>query len=130
MYFLIVDGGAKPIGCYGSYAILWGQSLIGAEEVAHQTFDLPNARTNNQAEYHALLEGLRALHTHTYGLRPRTIKVLSDSQLAVNQVLGKWKVKDRELGKLKQEVASLLACFRRITLSWVDRTIIEEYLGH
>lgn len=135
MYFLIADGGYKPTGGYGSYVLLKGRTLtpnvhayFPLDEIEHRTFDLPTVTTNNQAEYAALISGLTAaLSRRAKGV---VFKVLMDSELVVRQINGRYKCKDRELGKLKRDAQHLLAQFENITLSWVDKSLVEEYLGH
>lgn len=138
MYFLICNGGAKPSGCYGSYTILRGRSLTNAniERIAHETFELPDATTNNEAEYHSLLRGLTGLKeiiSPDEHRRRSTIKVLMDSELVVKQISGECRALAENLVGLNLRALRLLAGFerpQRISLMWIDRSIVEEYLGH
>jgi ribonuclease HI len=61
--------------------------------------------TNNQAEYHALIEGLKAVKEWN----PGRLEIFLDSNLVVEQVKGKFKIKDPELKRLNSEVMRLLA---------------------
>ena len=73
--------------------------------------------TNNVAEYTALIEGLQlALEkgvTH--------IDVRMDSKLVVEQVHGRWKIKNDALRQLAAKAESLLRKFERKSLSYVPR---------
>jgi ribonuclease HI len=73
--------------------------------------------TNNQAEYQALLHGLRfALDrgaTH--------VEVRSDSELLVRQIEGRYRVKNPGLLPLHREAQGLLARFERARLAHVPR---------
>lgn len=60
--------------------------------------------TNNQAEYHALIEGLKAVKPW----RPDRLEILLDSKLVVEQVKGQYKIKEPELQKLHAEAIRLL----------------------
>jgi ribonuclease HI len=60
--------------------------------------------TNNQAEYHALIEGLKAVKLWT----PDRLEILLDSKLVVEQVKGQYKIKEPELQKLHAEAMRLL----------------------
>ena len=60
--------------------------------------------TNNQAEYHALIEGLKAVREW----KPDRLEILLDSKLVVEQVRGTYKIKEPELQKLRSEVMRLL----------------------
>jgi ribonuclease HI len=116
-----VDGGAHGNGteaarCYGSYQIE-GQAVV------HQ--DFPQAHTNNEAEYRALIAALKAAP------QGRPVHVYSDSNLLVNQVMGYWRVKEPELASLKVAVMQIIQD-RQISLfmEWVPRAEIEARLGH
>ncbi|HUE59314.1 MAG TPA: ribonuclease HI family protein, partial [Acidimicrobiales bacterium] len=60
--------------------------------------------TNNQAEYHALIEGLKAIKQWT----PDRLEIFLDSKLVVEQVKGQYKIKEPELQKLHAEAMRLL----------------------
>lgn len=60
--------------------------------------------TNNEAEYRALLAGLR----HAIRLGAWQLRIESDSMLVVQQVKGEWKIKKGRLRQLRTEVVSLL----------------------
>jgi len=73
--------------------------------------------TNNVAEYQALIEGLgRALE-----LGVREIEVVSDSQLLVYQLTGRYKVKNPTLARLYQAAGELLGRFDRWEVRHVSR---------
>jgi ribonuclease HI len=79
---------------------------VDGEVVEERAVDL-GWGTNNEAEYRALLEGLRTAAER--GLRDVT--VVSDSQLLVRQVTGEYKVKEPRLRTLKQQVDARLLDF-------------------
>src|SRR6266581_3546038 len=60
--------------------------------------------TNNQAEYHALIEGLKAIKEW----KPDRVEIYVDSKLVVEQVMGRYKIKEPELQKLHAEAKRLL----------------------
>ena len=60
--------------------------------------------TNNQAEYHALIEGLRTARDW----KPDRLEIYLDSKLVVEQVQGRYKIKEQELQRLNAEVRRLL----------------------
>lgn len=93
--------------------------------------------TNNEAEYRALLEGLRAAQE----FRPRQLDCFLDSSLAVNQLNGKFKVKEARLRELIFAVKKLEAGFASIHYHYVPREknqeadaivnqILDEQAGH
>jgi len=73
--------------------------------------------TNNVAEYRALLAGLKRARE----LGVTEVEVLGDSALIVNQVNGKWKIKEAHLRPLREEAVRALAGFDRWTLRHVRR---------
>ena len=61
--------------------------------------------TNNEAEYQALIEGLRRAST----FRPRKVTCFLDSELLVKQLKGIYRTKEPRLQKLLLEVKNLEA---------------------
>ena len=73
--------------------------------------------TNNRAEYLALLEGLRAVREW----KPEHLEVYLDSNLVVEQVNGRWRIKHAELQPLARQVQTLLQEFPSVTVTHVRR---------
>jgi ribonuclease HI len=73
--------------------------------------------TNNRAEYLALITGLGKAAEW----RPDRLEVFLDSQLVVEQVTGRWKVKHADLRPLHEQAVRLLRGFPRVTVSHVPR---------
>lgn len=78
--------------------------------------------TNNQAEYLSLKNGLE--HALKYGAQ--TVHVHMDSLLVVNQMIGKFKVKNRDLWPIYQSVKDLLPKFKKVTFVHVPRALNKE----
>jgi ribonuclease HI len=74
-------------------------------------------RTNNVAEYTGLLRAL-ALAAE---LGSREVDLLLDSQLIVEQLHGRWKVKDPKLRPLREEARARLGRFERWSARHVRR---------
>lgn len=73
--------------------------------------------TNNQAEYRALILGLKTVaHYH-----PSRVSVFMDSELVVKQMLGQYKVRDAALEPLWREARALAAALPGVTFSHVLR---------
>ena len=81
-------------------------------EVIEQSFHLGFNASNNEAEYEALIAGLRLAIT----LGARRLKIHSDSQLFVNQVLGEYTAKDARMKAYLSVVHSLLKNFEEHTI--------------
>jgi len=73
--------------------------------------------TNNEAEYHALLEGLLAVKDWNSD----RLEVYLDSKLVVEQINGRYKVKAPELIPLHQRAMKLLLQFKEHSVSHVER---------
>ncbi len=79
--------------------------------------DLPKKATVNEAEYLAIIAGLEAV----IRLRWKDITVLSDSQLAVNQLNARAKTKKLHLKTLRTTVLSLARTIGQVEFKWVER---------
>lgn len=75
--------------------------------------------TNNQAEYQALRYGLERAHS----LGVRHLRVFMDSLLAVNQLKGIYKVKNRELWPVHQSILEFCQNFADVEFSHIPREL-------
>jgi ribonuclease HI len=73
--------------------------------------------TNNEAEYEALIEGLKAVSEW----KPDRLEVFLDSKLVVEQVNGRWKVKEARLQPLQAKAKELMAAFPEVEIKHVAR---------
>lgn len=115
MWQLFVDGAARnnpgPAGV-GIYILKNGESFD------RKGFFL-GSKTNNQAEYAALLIGLVIVKGY---MQPHdTLTIVSDSELLVKQVQGLYKVKQPELQKLHAQALVFLK-----TLTYVIRHVLRS----
>src|SRR3989441_5593380 len=81
-------------------------------------------RTNNEAEYYALLKTLELIAEKATGKDPGSIGgalVRSDSKLVVNQVNGEWRVEDERLLELSSQARAVIEKLGSIRLEWVSR---------
>lgn len=78
--------------------------------------------TNNQAEYTAIIIGLERART----LGATEVDMVMDSELAVKQLNGVYKVKNPEIAKRFVEVHNLLQDFRKVTFRHVRRAYNKE----
>jgi len=81
--------------------------------------------TNNESEYLAIIQTLKIIDN-------KNISIYSDSQLIVNQLNKKWKIKEKRLKILAEQVWSL-SRDRNINFVWIPREqniagkILERY---
>jgi ribonuclease HI len=128
---LYFDGGSRgnPGPSYGSYRMQVGSAA--PEPVVRVSF---GHGTNNAAEYRALIAGLRGLRQRLEreGLSPVqvSLEVLGDSMLVVEQMSGRWKVKDHSLQVLWDEAQRLVRGLGQIRFIRHPRRRSVALLGH
>jgi ribonuclease HI len=74
-------------------------------------------RTNNEAEYEAVIEGLNAVKEWN----PDRLEVYLDSKLVVEQLNGRYRVKAAELIPLYERAKAMLREFPQVVVSHVER---------
>ena len=79
-------------------------------------------RTNNEAEYHALIEALR----RAMQLGAERVELYSDSELLVKQVKGVYSVRDEKLKRLHLKCLQLLKNFKEYKIAYVPRELNME----
>lgn len=111
------DGAARgnPGESASGYSIYEGDSLI-REDVFYN-----GKRTNNYAEYMAMIGALRWCRDNPVAKGAR-ITVYSDSQLVVNQMRGSYKVKSGDMGRLNAELRGLCTAFQSVDFRSVPRS--------
>jgi ribonuclease HI len=127
-YTVVFDGGSlgNPGKGYGSYEIAGPDGTIAARQV-----QFGNDMTNNQAEFRALIAGLKALLAIVGDNATNlSIAVRGDSQLVIRGLSGEWKVKHPGLQPLHREAKDLLAHFRAVDLAWHPRRESVRAFGH
>jgi ribonuclease HI len=113
-YILNSDGGAR--GNPGPAAI--GYVIHNQKgEVVEKFGKTIGQTTNNQAEYKALIAGLES----ALSLGVEKIICLLDSELIVNQMKGKYKIKEPGLKVLASDVLRLTAKFKAMDFQHVPR---------
>jgi ribonuclease HI len=113
---LYADGGSRgnPGPSAAGYVIMTGSS-----EVLVKRGIYIGVTTNNQAEYTALKFGLEELEK----MHIRKVQVYMDSLLVVNQMLGIFKVKNRDLWPIHDAVQRLTTAFDEVTFTHVPRSM-------
>ena len=109
------DGGSRgnpgPAG-YGAVVL-----SEGAGEVLLERYASLGTTTNNVAEYAGLIAGLRAAAE----LGATRVDVRMDSKLVVEQMSGRWQIKNPGLRPLAAEAAKLVDGFTGVTFDWIPR---------
>jgi ribonuclease HI len=107
-YYLYFDGACSPVNPGGVATFGW--RLLGADGrvVASDQGEVcrgPGA-TNNVAEWHALLRGLRFLADRGWKGR---LRIHGDSLLVINQLNRRWRCRQEGLRRCRDECLRLLA---------------------
>ncbi|WP_210036197.1 bifunctional RNase H/acid phosphatase [Pseudonocardia parietis] len=109
------DGGSRgnpgPAG-YGAVALDAGRRQVLAE-----VYDGLGTATNNVAEYRGLIAGL----TVARELGATEVEARMDSKLVVEQMSGRWKIKNDALRLLAEQARALVKEFDTVTFTWIPR---------
>lgn len=113
---IYTDGGSRGNpGPAASGAVLYSEE----GEVVATASKYLGKDTNNQAEYTAIIIGLEKAKS----LGAETIELCMDSELAVKQLKGEYKVKNPEIAKRFLEVKNLIVQFDHVKIKHVRREL-------
>lgn len=112
---LYFDGASR--GNPGPAAIGW--VIVSGDGIVSEGSRRIGTKTNNQAEYEALIAGLEA----AVDLGFEEVTIRGDSELIVKQVSGAWNTNDPELQMKRVRVHELLAQISEWTIEHVPREI-------
>jgi ribonuclease HI len=113
-FTLYTDGGARGNpGPSGIGVVIYD----GGEQPIRKIGERIGDGTNNQAEYAALIRGLKEV----LDLGGEEVDCYLDSELVVRQLNGQYKVREPELQKLIAEVFKLSNRFLKVSFSHVRR---------
>ena len=79
--------------------------------------------TNNYAEYYAALVALLTAYTK---FPECTVVIAGDSQLVINQMAGKWRIKAQNLKPLYDSLKRIEGFFPAVSWKWVCREANQE----
>ena len=128
VYTVTFDGGSKgnPGLGYGSYEIDGPQGIEAANRM-----EFGDNMTNNQAEFLALIAGLkRVLELTGSQSSASSLAIRGDSQLVIRGLKGEWKIKHPNVQPLFQEASALLKRFGKVNLAWHPRQESVRTFGH
>ena len=113
---IFTDGGARgnPGPAAAGIVIKEGEHTILSFGVY-----LGSKQTNNFAEYTAVILALEALKREGYAGREVAFKM--DSKLVVEQVSGRWKIKEPSIRPLVAKIRALLADFPQHSFTHIPR---------
>jgi probable phosphoglycerate mutase len=109
------DGGSRGNPGPSGYGAVVFDAVDG--QVLAERFDYIGIDTNNVAEYRGLIAGLLAAKE----LGATDVVIRMDSKLVIEQMSGRWQIKQATMRQLAREAAALLAEFPNSTLEWIPR---------
>jgi probable phosphoglycerate mutase len=109
------DGGSRGNPGPSGFGAVVREAASG--EILLERFAALGTTTNNVAEYTGLIEGLRA----ALELNATEVEVRMDSKLVVEQMSGRWQIKNPGLRPLAAEAAKLVARFASVGFEWIPR---------
>lgn len=116
---IFTDGGARGNpGPAGIGAVLKDEN----NNIIYQVSEYIGETTNNQAEYRALIAGLKKAKE----LKGEYLSFYLDSELVVKQLNREYKVKNTELAPLFMQIHNLSIGFKKITYEHVCRELNKE----
>lgn len=119
---IYTDGGARgnPGPAAAGFVILEGEKVL----TEGKQF-LGEKQTNNWAEYEAV--ALALTEAKRLGLSGRSLEVRMDSKLVVEQISGRWKIKEPTLKPQAAKVHAILKTdFPQFTFTYVPRAQNSE----
>ncbi|CAM9385922.1 unnamed protein product [Scytosiphon promiscuus] len=118
-YVLQFDGGSRGNpGPSGAGAVLYRVDGSGSRvEVWNGSVWVGQRRTNNEAEYSGLIEGLKAAEK----LGIKKLAVEGDSKLVIQQMLGKYKVSSPKMVPLFKQAKVISRAFDQLDMEHIER---------
>jgi ribonuclease H / adenosylcobalamin/alpha-ribazole phosphatase len=109
------DGGSRGNPGPAGYGAVVRDPDTG--EVLAERSESIGVATNNVAEYRGLIAGLTAAAE----LGAAEVEARMDSKLVVEQMSGRWQIKNPGLRPLAAEAATLVGRFAAVTFDWIPR---------
>lgn len=99
-----------------------GYSVYKGKELLSQECKYNGKRTNNYAEYTAIIMALSWCSDNLITAENLQIELYSDSELVIRQLKGKYKVKSKDMKKLNEEVLELAHEFDSVSFDNLPRS--------
>jgi ribonuclease HI len=113
--FIHTDGGARGNPGPGAIGIVIANEK---KEIIKEIGKFIGRSTNNEAEYRAVVEALKTCE----GKKNLDIEFFIDSLLIVNQLNGKFKVKEPRMKKYFDEIKLLEKNFKSVKYTHIERS--------
>jgi ribonuclease HI len=115
----------RGIACYAFIIEQQQQNIIHSDYGLALAEPFTDDATDNVAQYTAVIKALEWLlanrpnDSSNRSFKIHTIVVKGDSQLVINQIKGKRKVKEARIIPLYKRVRSLISKFKNIKIKWI-----------
>ncbi|MBB6349354.1 MAG: bifunctional RNase H/acid phosphatase [Nonomuraea muscovyensis] len=116
-YVIEADGGSRGNPGPAGYGAVVRDAADG--QVLAETAEAIGVATNNVAEYRGLIAGLRAVLD--LAGEGASVAVRMDSKLVIEQMAGRWKIKNEGLRPLALEAGELARRLRVTEWTWIPR---------
>jgi len=114
MYYIYTDGASR--GNPGDSA--YGFAILKDDDILSKGNGYLGEKTNNQAEYIALLEGLKKLLELDIN---KNVIIYMDSQLIVRQIKGVYKIRNKKLKEYYKKIVKLLDKIENWKIKHINR---------
>ena len=116
---IFTDGGSRGNPGNSGFGVV---VVDGKNDNIFESYQNMGIKTNNEAEYLALIEGMEAAHDK----KAKTLVCKLDSELVVKQLKGQYKVKNERLKVLYARVKELEKNFSSVGYEHIPRTKNHE----
>jgi len=118
------DGAVEPrnpggIPAYGSVVFVDGEKDVEISKIYHPEPGTAHLMSNNVAEYLGLISILEYLIKEE--LHEQKVTIYGDSKMVVNQVQGKWRIKQGIYVEFAHKARKLYSHFTDIKVRWIPR---------
>jgi len=110
---IYTDGAARGNPGPAAFAFLF----VHNNTIIHHGVSFIGKATNNQAEYQAIINALKAAESFHKG----HLQIFSDSNLAIQQINKKWKINYPHLSKLCSKVYQLSEKYEKVEFFHIGR---------
>lgn len=107
------DGGSRGNPGISAYAVV----ITRNGKTIHEHSEFLGVNTNNYAEYRGLIAAL----SKAVELREDTAEFVMDSELVINQMNGRYKVKSSNIKDLHRDATALASMIKNVTFRHVRR---------
>ncbi|MFZ5955025.1 MAG: ribonuclease HI family protein [Nanoarchaeota archaeon] len=97
MIQIYTDGGSRGNPGHAACAFLF----VKDNQIVKEYSKYIGIRTNNEAEYHAIILALE-------NVEEKDIEIISDSELVIKQINGQYKIKQPHLQQLRDKISILI----------------------